>query len=60
MTWPATPSSSSGTRRRISPAGDIGVATGRYSVAELRAHAPIAVFEDLSDTEAVVRAIVGG
>ena len=35
----------------------IGVATGRYSVAELRRHDPVAVFEDLSDTPAVVRAI---
>lgn len=35
----------------------IAVATGRYSVAELAAHAPFAVFEDLRDTAAVVRAI---
>jgi phosphoglycolate phosphatase len=35
----------------------IGVATGRYSVAELAEHAPAAVFEDLTDTEAVLAAI---
>lgn len=38
----------------------IGVATGRYSVRELAACNPAAVFADLSDTEAVVRAILGG
>ena len=37
----------------------IGVATGRYSVHELQRHDPIAVFENLSDTAAVVRAIAG-
>jgi phosphoglycolate phosphatase len=37
----------------------IGVATGRYPVEELRRHAPVAVFEDLRDTERVVQAIVG-
>lgn len=36
----------------------IGVATGRYPVEELRKHNPAAVFPDLSDTDAVVRAIV--
>ena len=36
----------------------IGVATGRFSVADLERHDPIAVFEDLSDTPAVVQAIV--
>ena len=36
----------------------IGVATGRYSVEELRACAPAAVFADLRDTAAVVRAIL--
>ena len=36
----------------------IGVATGRFSVADLERHDPIAVFEDLSDTSAVVQAIV--
>ena len=37
----------------------IGVATGRYAVEELQQHEPLAVFEDLSRTDAVVRAIVG-
>ena len=37
----------------------IGVATGHYSVHELLAHDPTAVFEDLSRTMDVVRAIVG-
>ena len=37
----------------------IGVATGRYSVAELHACAAAAVFADLSDTDAVMRAILG-
>jgi phosphoglycolate phosphatase-like HAD superfamily hydrolase len=32
----------------------IAVATGRYSVDELRAHQPTAVFADLSDTAAVL------
>jgi phosphoglycolate phosphatase-like HAD superfamily hydrolase len=36
----------------------IGVATGSYTVDELRRHAPHAVFETLADTEQVVRAIV--
>lgn len=40
-------------------AGAIGVATGRYSVAELQRHSPLAVFEDLSDTDAVLRTILG-
>jgi phosphoglycolate phosphatase len=40
-------------------AAAIGVATGRYSVSELRRHDPVAVFEDLSDTAAVVQAIAG-
>ena len=35
----------------------ITVATGRYSVEELAAHRPVAVFKDLSDTGAVMRAI---
>ena len=35
----------------------IAVATGRYSVEELRRHAPAAVFTDLSDTVAVLEAI---
>jgi phosphoglycolate phosphatase-like HAD superfamily hydrolase len=37
----------------------IGVATGRYSVEDLRACNAAAVFSDLSDTEAVMRAILG-
>jgi phosphoglycolate phosphatase-like HAD superfamily hydrolase len=37
----------------------IGVATGRYSVEALRACNAAAVFSDLSDTEAVMRAILG-
>lgn len=36
----------------------IGVATGRYSVAELESHAPAAVFETLADTDAVVAQIL--
>jgi phosphoglycolate phosphatase-like HAD superfamily hydrolase len=35
-----------------------GVATGRYPVEELQRHGAAAVFADLSDTEAVVRAII--
>jgi phosphoglycolate phosphatase-like HAD superfamily hydrolase len=35
----------------------IAVATGRWSRADLLAHNPYAVFDDLSDTDAVVRAI---
>jgi phosphoglycolate phosphatase len=37
----------------------VAVATGRYSVEELAAHAPSAVLPDLSDTDAAVRAILG-
>ncbi|HEY2379439.1 MAG TPA: HAD family hydrolase [Gemmatimonadaceae bacterium] len=36
----------------------IGVATGRYSTNELAAHGAAAVFSDLTDTDAIVRAIV--
>jgi len=36
----------------------IGVASGRYSVDDLLAHGAAAVFEDLCDTEAVMRAIL--
>lgn len=36
----------------------IAVATGRYDVDELSAHAPAAVFRDLTDTAAVVQAVV--
>ena len=35
----------------------IAVATGRYSVEELASHRPSAVFPDLADTDAVMRAI---
>lgn len=38
----------------------IGVATGRYSAGDLRACGAAAVFADLSDTEVVVGAIMGG
>jgi len=37
----------------------IAVATGSYSVDDLKAHDPYAVFSDLSDTDAVLAAIVG-
>jgi phosphoglycolate phosphatase-like HAD superfamily hydrolase len=37
----------------------IAVATGWYSVDDLKAHDPFAVFADLSDTAAVMSAIVG-
>ncbi len=37
----------------------IGVTTGRYTAADLGAHAPAAVFPDFRDTAAVVRAIRG-
>ncbi len=37
----------------------IGVATGRFSVAELEQHRPLAVFPDLSDTVRVMQVIVG-
>jgi phosphoglycolate phosphatase-like HAD superfamily hydrolase len=36
----------------------IGVATGRYSTAQLAEHAPAAVFESLADTDAVLAAIL--
>lgn len=36
----------------------VGVATGRYTVAELESHSPLAVFSTLADTEAVLRVIV--
>jgi phosphoglycolate phosphatase-like HAD superfamily hydrolase len=36
----------------------IGVATGRYSVSDLSAHEPAAVFATLEETEAVVEAIL--
>lgn len=37
----------------------IGVATGRYGVQDLAAHNPHAVFEDLSDTDRVLEALLG-
>jgi phosphoglycolate phosphatase len=37
----------------------IGVATGRYPVEELAKHEPLAVFADLSGTDAVMRVILG-
>lgn len=40
-------------------ASAIGVATGRYPVEELAKHAPLAVFADLSGTDAVTRVILG-
>lgn len=36
----------------------IGVATGRYSVEDLTAHQPHAVFADLTDTDRVIEALV--
>ena len=36
----------------------VAVATGRYSVEDLAAHAPAALFRDLRDTDAVVHAIM--
>lgn len=36
----------------------IGVATGRYTIEELAAHGAVAVFDDLTETDAVVRAIL--
>ena len=39
-------------------ASAIGVATGRYSVSQLADHDPLAVFPDLSDTVAVLDAIL--
>jgi phosphoglycolate phosphatase len=37
----------------------VAVATGRFTVADLAEHGPSAVFEDLSDTAAVVAAVLG-
>ena len=37
----------------------IGVATGMYSLEDLREHRPAAVFSNLADTAAVVRTIIG-
>jgi phosphoglycolate phosphatase len=44
---------------RVLGARAIAVATGSYSVNELKAHHPYAVFQDLSDTDAVMAAIAG-
>ena len=38
----------------------IGVATGHYDVVALTSHGAVAAFEDFTDTDAVVRAIVSG
>lgn len=51
---PADVACGAGAKRRA-----IAVATGRYSLAELTACGPSAAFEDLSDTEAVMAAILG-
>ena len=40
-------------------ASAFGVATGRFSVPQLLEHKPVAAFEDLSDTEDVLEAILG-
>ncbi|MBP6507302.1 MAG: HAD hydrolase-like protein [Opitutaceae bacterium] len=45
---------------KVIGAHTIGVATGRYSVAELSAHQPTAVFSDLRDTAAFLRVIGAG
>ncbi|HUQ79980.1 MAG TPA: haloacid dehalogenase-like hydrolase [Gemmatimonadaceae bacterium] len=42
---------------RLIGARAIAVATGRYSVEELASHGPAAVFADLTDTDAIMRAI---
>ncbi len=42
---------------KVIGARTIAVATGRYSVDELRAESPTAVFDDLSDTAALLRAL---
>ena len=42
---------------KVIGARTIAVATGRYGVAELSAHAPTAVFKDFADTAAVLRII---
>jgi len=51
---PADVACGAGAKRRA-----IAVATGRYTVDELTACGPAAVFQDLSDTEAVMAAILG-
>ena len=52
---PADVACGAGAQRRA-----IAVATGRYTLAELTACGPAAAFEDLSDTEAVMAAILDG
>jgi phosphoglycolate phosphatase-like HAD superfamily hydrolase len=52
---PADVACGAGAKRRA-----IAVATGRYTVDELSACGPAAVFQDLSDTEAVMAAILDG
>ncbi len=42
---------------KVIGARTIAVATGRYSVDELRAESPTAVFDDLSDTAALLRVL---
>jgi len=42
---------------KVIGANTIAVATGSFSVEQLRAHAPTAVFADFNDTEAFIRAI---
>jgi len=42
---------------KVIGARTIGVATGRYSIAELAAHRPTAVFADFADTAAFLRVI---
>lgn len=44
---------------RVIGARTVALATGQYSLAELRTHAPDFLFADLSDTVAVVAALVG-
>jgi phosphoglycolate phosphatase-like HAD superfamily hydrolase len=42
---------------KVIGAKTIAVATGKYSVAELQAHAPTAVFKDFADTAAFLRVV---
>ncbi len=44
---------------RVAGARTIAVATGPFSIHDLHAHTPDAVFADLSDTDAVIAAIMG-
>jgi phosphoglycolate phosphatase len=45
---------------KVIGARTIAVATGKYSIAELAAHQPTAVFEDFADTAAFLRVIGAG